>query len=107
MFLFSIKCTGIRNYSHLISSANMEIVGLKKLVNRNERLIKSNHPLSHKIIAALGATPKAREKETLRIYNEILDIVGEKNVWGGGHNFMPENDPFYRSMVSMMLGQRL
>ena len=80
---------------------------IKKLVDRNERLIKSNHPLSHKIITALGTSPNARMNKTFRIYNEILDIVGEKNVWGGKHDFVPENDPFYRSMVSMMLGQRL
>ena len=58
-------------------------------------------------MAALGTTPNARKKETFRIYNEILDIVGEKNVWGGTHDFVPENDPFYRSMIAMIMKQKI
>lgn len=78
---------------------------IQKLVDRNERLIKSNHPLSQKIKDSLGATPQMRKKETFRIYNEILNAVGEKNVWGGSHDFIPENDPFYRSMIAMVMKQ--
>ena len=77
---------------------------IQKLADRNERLIKSNHPLSQGIKDALGNTPKARKRELFRIYNEILDAVTEKNVWGGSHDFIPEKDPFYRSMITMVLG---
>ena len=79
---------------------------IQKLVDRNERLIKSNHPLSQGIKDALGPTPQARKNETFRIYNEIYDIVGEKNVWGGTQNFIPELDPFYRSMIAMVMRQK-
>lgn len=78
---------------------------IQKLVDRNERLIKSNHPLSQKIKDSLGETPQARRRETFRIYNQILDAVGEKNVWGGSHGFIPEKDPFYRSMIAMVMKQ--
>ena len=78
---------------------------IQKLVDRNERLIKSNHPLSQKIKDALGITPAQRKNETFRIYNQILDAVGEKNVWGGSQGFIPELDPFYRSMIAMFLKQ--
>ena len=71
---------------------------VQKLVDRNERLISSNHPLSKKIIEALGKTPLKRRTETFRIYDEILSAFGSKNIWGG-ENFNPENDPFYRSMI--------
>lgn len=78
---------------------------IQKLVDRNERLIKSNHPLSQGIKAALGATPVARKRETFRIYNEILDAVTESNVWGGSQSFIPARDPFYRSMIAMVMKQ--
>ena len=78
---------------------------IQKLVDRNERLIKSNHPLSQGIKDALGVTPAARRKETFRIYNEILDAVTESNVWGGSQSFIPEKDPFYRSMIAMVMKQ--
>lgn len=78
---------------------------IKKLVDRNERLIKSNHPLSYSIKEALGATPVARQRETFRIYNEILNAVTESNVWGGSQSFIPEKDPFYRSMIAMVMKQ--
>lgn len=71
---------------------------VQKLVDRNERLISSNHPLSKKIIEALGKTPLKRKAETFRIYDEILAAFGTKSIWGG-ENFNPENDPFYRSMI--------
>ncbi|NLL36705.1 MAG: hypothetical protein GX256_04185, partial [Fretibacterium sp.] len=74
-------------------------------VDRNERLIKSNHPLSKKIKDSLGATLALRKKETFRIYNQILDAVREKNVWGGTHDFIPERDPFYRGMIAMVMKQ--
>lgn len=78
---------------------------IQKLVDRNERLIKSNHPLSNGIKATLGDTPSKRKREVFRIYNEILNAVTEKNIWGGNQNFIPENDPFYRNMISMILKQ--
>lgn len=78
---------------------------IKKLVDRNERLIKSNHPLSQGIKAALGDTPAKRQREMFRIYDEILNAVTEKNVWGGTQDFIPEKDPFYRSMIAMVMKQ--
>lgn len=78
---------------------------IKKLVDRNERLIKSNHPLSQGIKAALGDTPAKRQRETFRIYDEILNAVTEKNVWGGTQDFILEKDPFYRSMIAMVMKQ--
>lgn len=37
---------------------------IQKLVDRNERLIKSNHPLIQRIKNSLGATPAKRKTET-------------------------------------------
>lgn len=51
---------------------------IKKLVDRNERLIKSNYPLSQGIKATLGDTPDKRQREIFRIYDEILNVVTEK-----------------------------
>lgn len=76
---------------------------IRKLVDRNERLIKSNRPLSQRIKQALGATQIKREKETFRIYNEILAVVTESNIWGGTQNFIPEKDPFYKSMIAIVM----
>ncbi len=78
---------------------------IQKLVDRNERLIKSNHPLSNNIKTSLGLTPAIRKRETFRIYEEILDAVTEKNVWGGTQDFIPELDPFYRTMISKVMKQ--
>lgn len=72
---------------------------IQKLVDRNERLISSNHPLSKKIIEDLGKTPTQRRNETFGHYYRILNAVGNQNVWGGISGFNPETDPFYRSMI--------
>lgn len=78
---------------------------IQKLVDRNERLIKSNHPLSQGIKDSLGDTPAARKRETFRIYEQILNALTESNVWGGTQNFIPEKDPFYKSMIAMVMKQ--
>lgn len=72
---------------------------IQKLVDRNERLISSNHPLSKKIIEDLGKTPAVRKKETFEHYYRILNAVGRENIWGGISSFNPETDPFYRSLI--------
>lgn len=72
---------------------------IQKLVDRNERLISSNHPLSKKIVADLGKTPIERKNETFSHYSRILNAVGSQNIWGGISGFNPESDPFYKSMI--------
>lgn len=78
---------------------------INKLIDRNERLIKSNHPLSNKICQSLGNTPSLRRKNTLFIYNQILNAVGNKNIWRGSQDFIPENDPFYKSTIAKIMKQ--
>ena len=78
---------------------------IQKLVDRNERLIKSNHPLNKQIKDELGVTPKIRKKEIFRIYEQILNAVSVNNIWGGPQDFIPEKDPFYRSMIAMVMKQ--
>lgn len=68
-----------------------------KLIDRNERLISSNHPLSRQIKEELGATPKRRKDRVLAIYREIRDAV--KYTWEGIRNFNPETDPFYKRFI--------
>lgn len=68
-----------------------------KLIDRNERLIRSNHPLSNQIKQDLGITPKQRKDHTLDIYNQILNAV--KYTWEGIKGFNPETDPFYKKLV--------
>lgn len=76
---------------------------IQKLVDRNERLISSNHPLSKKIVEDLGKTPAERKAETFSHYYRILNAVGSQNIWGGISNFNPESDPFYKSMIRNLI----
>ena len=71
---------------------------INKLIDRNEQLIQSNHPLSKQIITALGKTAVKRRKETLKIYDEIYMAVGGVT-WEGIHGFNPDTDPFYQSFI--------
>ena len=71
---------------------------IKKLIDRNERLIRSNHPLSIQIKKELGNTPQQRENNTWRIYNQIY--VAEGGItWDKTLGLTPENDPFYKRFV--------
>lgn len=76
---------------------------IQKLVDRNERLISSNHPLSKKIIEDLGFTPQQRKNQTFTHYHRILSAVGSQNIWGGIATFNPETDPFYKSMIKYFI----
>ena len=68
-----------------------------KLINRNELLIKSNHPLSKGIIASLGKTSTERSKETMRIYEEIRSLV--KYTWDGILGYNVEHDEFFKKYI--------
>lgn len=68
-----------------------------KLINRNELLIKSNHPLSKGIIASLGNTSIERYKNTMRIYVEIKNLV--KYTWSGISGYNAEKDGFFRKYI--------
>jgi len=71
-----------------------------KLINRNELLIKSNHPLSKGIIKELGKTSIERYKNTMRIYDEIKNLV--KYTWNGIHGYKIEDDGFFRKYIRNM-----
>ena len=73
---------------------------ITKLINRNELLIKSNHPLSKGIILSLGKTSIERHKNTMRIYDEIKNLV--KYTWNGISGYNIKDDGFFRKYIRNM-----
>ena len=69
-----------------------------KLINRNELLIKSNHPLSKGIISSVGKTSTERYRNTMRIYDEIKNLV--KYTWSGISGYSAEKDGFFRKYIN-------
>jgi hypothetical protein len=73
----------------------------EKLVARNENIMGSNHPWKKKIEAALGKTKAQRKKTTEDHYANVSQILGW-NYWGGDSGYSPENDPFFKRLITVM-----
>ncbi|MFP5111630.1 HNH endonuclease domain-containing protein [Bacillaceae bacterium C204] len=69
---------------------------LEKLIERNEYLIKSNHPISSKIKIQLGKSQLDRRKNILKIYTDAETALYP---WGGIKGYNPATDPFYRTFI--------
>jgi hypothetical protein len=70
---------------------------VERLVNRNEDLIASNHPLKQKLLDQLGKSPAARRSYILSVYTDARRVIGY--TWEGIRGFDPEDDQLYRAIV--------
>ncbi|WP_409304707.1 HNH endonuclease domain-containing protein [Peribacillus sp. SCS-155] len=71
-----------------------------KLIERNEYFIKSNHPISNKLKAQLGNTPKQRRVTVDNIYEHAKLVLSP---WKGIHGYNPVSDPFYKTFIRNLL----
>ena len=70
---------------------------IEALVDRNEHLIASNHPLKRHIVAQLGATPGQRRRAVLGTYGDAKLVI--PYTWGGLRGVVPRTDPFYEAVM--------
>ena len=95
----------VLSHDHCNLSKLDKIVGLhyiEKLHKRNENIMRSNHPWKKKIELALGSTDEKRKSKLIWHYENIKNVIGHNNYWGGIKNYNPEIDPFYRKFISQM-----
>jgi 5-methylcytosine-specific restriction endonuclease McrA len=79
------------------SDALTERYYIEKLIERNEALIVSNHPLKKRLIAELGATPTRRQSHVWKVYEDARIVL--RYTWEGIRGYNPATDPFYKSFV--------
>jgi hypothetical protein len=70
---------------------------IEKLIERNEALIMSNHPLKKRLIAELGVTPTRRQQHVWKVYEDARTVL--RYTWEGIRGYNPATDPFYKSFV--------
>lgn len=70
---------------------------IDKLIERNESLILSNHPLKKQLIATLGRTPSIRKQYVLSVYEDARTVL--RYTWEGIRGYNPATDPFYKAFV--------
>ena len=73
-----------------------------KLIARNENIMGSNHPWKKKIREALGNTPGERASNLRKHYDNVKVVLGINNYWGGNANFRPDQDPFFRRLITKL-----
>ncbi|RDU38913.1 HNH endonuclease [Neobacillus piezotolerans] len=71
-----------------------------KLIERNEYLIKSNHPISNKLKLQLGNTPKHRMSFVFKVYEDAQKVLAP---WTGINGYNPVTDPFYKTFVRELI----
>lgn len=74
---------------------------VEKLILRNENIVGSNHPWKQKLISQIGTTKQTRAKTVMEHYNNVK-IVLNSNYWNGIENYNPENDAFYRKLITKL-----
>lgn len=79
------------------SDALPSLYYVEKLIQRNESLIMSNHPLKKQLIATLGKGPSVRKQYVLRVYEDARTVL--RYTWEGIRGYNPATDPFYKSFV--------
>lgn len=72
---------------------------LEKLIERNEHLIASNHPLKKKFIEQIGKTPEQRSSYIRRVYRDTESAI--PYTWEGIRGYNPSSDA-YRSFIRQM-----
>lgn len=70
---------------------------MEKLIQRNEALILSNHPLKAHLIRQLGSSASARRETVSRVYSDAAEVI--RYTWQGVRGYNPATDPFYRGFV--------
>ena len=74
---------------------------MKKLIQRNENIMGSNHPWKHKISSDLGRTKKLRASNLLKHYGNVKSVLGN-NYWFGTSSYNPQNDDFYKKLITKL-----
>jgi hypothetical protein len=74
---------------------------IEKLIARNENIMGSNHPWKRKIETLLGGSKAARISSVKNHYDLVKTARG-RVFWGGSENYNPENDVFYRRLVTIL-----
>lgn len=75
---------------------------IRKLIERNENIMGSNHPWKEKIKKALGSTPSKRASKLRYHYENVKVVLGTNAYFGGHENFRPDLDPFFRRLITQL-----
>ena len=59
-------------------------------------------PWKKKIKDALGNTPNDRASNLRKHYENVKVVLGINNYWGGNANFRPDQDPFFRRLITKL-----
>lgn len=70
---------------------------VEQLVNRNEHLIMSNHPLKGHIMMQLGSTPDQRQRSVVRVYADANQVI--PTVWSQLRGYDPGSDLLLKAIV--------
>jgi len=70
---------------------------IKKLIERNEHFILSNHPIKNELIKQLGDTPEKRIRSVKQVYNDAEDVL--KITWKGIQGCDPDSDSLFKSFI--------
>lgn len=76
---------------------------IDKLIQRNEYLIASNHPLKSKLIKQLGKDSHLRGQYVTKVYDDAKIVIG--NTWKGVRGYNLSSDPFYKSFVRVFINR--
>ena len=75
---------------------------IQKLIQRNENIMRSNHPWKEKIKNSLGKTPSARKSNLSFHYENVKTVLGIRRYWGGIPHYNPETDLFYKKLITKL-----
>ena len=70
---------------------------VKKLIQRNEIVLKSFLPLKEELKKVLGDSAKKRMEQVWNQYK--IAVNTGLTIWGGTDKFDPSNDDFYKSWI--------
>jgi len=79
------------------SDALPDIKYIKRLIERNEHFIDSNHPIKNQLIRSMGRTRDERTKYVYKIYNDVKLVI--PYTWEGIKGYKPDKDEFYKSVI--------
>jgi len=72
---------------------------IEKLIQRNENIIGSNHPMRNQILTHLGDTKLKRRSNVEKYYNLARKALGS-NYWNGCGG--SSTDPFYKNLITIL-----
>lgn len=70
---------------------------IKKLIERNEHFINSNHPIKNKLINQTGSTSLKRINFIKKVYEDAKIVIGY--TWEGIKGYNPSTDKFYKTFI--------